>query len=99
MRVRYSAAAEAELAEAVDWYASRPDGGEQLADRFLDAVLRTERLVAERPWAWTEVETGVRRAVVNRFPYALLFEIANDGIQVLAVAHHRREPGYWHGRG
>jgi plasmid stabilization system protein ParE len=42
MRVRYSAAAEAELAEAVDWYA-RPDDGERLADRFLDERFRFSR--------------------------------------------------------
>lgn len=98
MRVRYSAAAEVELAEAVDWYASRPENGDRLADQFLDEVASVERLIGERPRAWPEVEPGVRRVVMNRFPYALIYELARDGVQVLAVAHHSRRPGYWHDR-
>ena len=31
---------------------------------------------------------------MSRFPYALVFKITPDGIRVLAVAHHSREPGY-----
>jgi hypothetical protein len=38
MRVRDSVAAESELAEAVEWYASREDGV-RLADRFIGEVL------------------------------------------------------------
>jgi hypothetical protein len=57
------------------------------------------RLVHERPRAWTEIEPGVRRVVLRRFPYALIYAIKPQEILVLAVAHHSREPGYWHGRG
>lgn len=97
MRVRYSVAAEAELATAVDWYAAREDG-ELLADRFLDDVTRSEHLAGERPRAWPEIEPGVRRVVLNRFPFALIYRIERDEVQILAVAHHSRRPSYWRER-
>jgi toxin ParE1/3/4 len=94
MRVRYSVAAEVELVAAVDWYSAR-ENGELLADRFLDDVTTSERLAGERPRAWPEIEPGVRRVVLNRFPFALIYRIERDEVQILAVAHHSRRPGYW----
>jgi tRNA(Ile)-lysidine synthase TilS/MesJ len=41
----------------------------------------------------------VKRWLCERFPYAVIYRIASDGsIRVLAVAHHRRRPGYWRAR-
>lgn len=97
MRVHYSLAAEAELADAVDWYASR-EAGERLVDRFLGEVARVEILVGERPRAWPEVEPGVRRIVLDGFPFSLIYRITPTRLQVLAVAHHRRRAGYWRDR-
>ncbi len=36
-----------------------------------------------------------RRAVVQQFPYVIFFRELSDGIEVVAVAHAAREPGYW----
>jgi hypothetical protein len=41
---------------------------------------------------------GVRRLLVDRFPYALVFVESETEIRVLAVAHTRRRPGYWRSR-
>lgn len=98
MRVRFLLEAEAEVDEAVEWYASRDDTGE-LADQFLDEVVRVRRLVGEYPYAWPELEPGVRRVVLRRFPYALIYVVVQTEVRVFAVAHHSREPGYWRGRG
>jgi hypothetical protein len=40
----------------------------------------------------------VRRFNVKRFPYAIIYEVNGDDITVLAVTHHRRQPGGWHSR-
>lgn len=95
MRVQYSAAAEAELAEALDWYAAC---GPELAQRFLNEVNEIERAAAEHPRAWPEVEPGVRRVVLRKFPFALLYRSSAEGLQILAVAHQRRRPGHWRRR-
>jgi hypothetical protein len=33
--------------------------------------------------------------VLNRFPYAILYRIASDEVQIVAVMHLHRRPGYW----
>jgi toxin ParE1/3/4 len=97
MRVRLLPAAKAEADEAADWYAARePDS--DLHTRFLAEVKRVGRLIGERPHAWSEVEPGVRRAVLRRFPYSLIYSVAPNEVLVLAIAHHSREPGYWRDR-
>lgn len=98
MNARYSSGALAEIAEAVDWYLSRPSGGPRLAERFVDELARVEQLAVERPLAWPEVEAGVRRLVMDRFPFSLIYELEGDDLWILAVAHHRRRPGYWRDR-
>jgi plasmid stabilization system protein ParE len=99
MRVRFAAEAEAEIDEAADWYAVHGGDVDDLDDRFLAEVERVARLVGERPRAFTEIEPGIRRAVLRRFPYGLVYVVKPSEILVLAVAHHGRRPGYWRGRG
>jgi hypothetical protein len=48
------------------------------------------RLIGERPLAWTEIDPGVRRAVLRRFPYSLIYAVEPDEVLILAVSHHRR---------
>lgn len=98
MRVRFAAEAEAEIDEAADWYAVHGDN-DDLDVRFLAEVERVARLVGEHPLARTEIEPGIRHAVLRRFPYALVYVVKPSEVLVLAVAHHSRRPGYWRGRG
>ncbi|WP_052555895.1 type II toxin-antitoxin system RelE/ParE family toxin [Enhygromyxa salina] len=97
MNLRVLAEAQAELVEAVDWYAARDEYGE-LADRFIEEAERAKRLVRERPGAWPEVEPGVRRFVFRRFPFTLIYVVKPDEVLVLAVAHHSRRTSYWRDR-
>ena len=46
-------------------------------------------------WLWVEIEPGIRRVLVHRFPFAVLYAGNGDGLFVLAVMHLRREPNYW----
>jgi plasmid stabilization system protein ParE len=65
----------------------------------------SERLdaIALRPLSFAKLETlpgdqPYRRALLTTFRYAVIFEIIEDGIVVLAVVHASREPNYWLGR-
>ena len=40
----------------------------------------------------------IRKAVMKRFPFNVLYREMDKAVQILAVAHHRRRPGYWLGR-
>jgi toxin ParE1/3/4 len=39
-----------------------------------------------------------RRFLIRRFPYLVIFRELADKILIIAVAHGRRRPGYWHDR-
>ncbi|MDB4980189.1 MAG: plasmid stabilization protein [Myxococcales bacterium] len=97
MIVRLGPAAEAELQEAMAWYDARREG---LGLLLLLAVSATLERIGRAPRSFTPAgpERRYRRALVGRFPYQLIFELANDEVRVLAVAHLRRQPGYWTGR-
>jgi hypothetical protein len=51
--------------------------------------------VADYPFMWPEVDVEVRRCLVHRFPYGVLYSIEPDGIFILAVMHLNRDPDYW----
>lgn len=36
---------------------------------------------------------------MRRFPYLIHFRVQGDTIQVVAIAHGKRRPGYWQIRG
>lgn len=101
MHVELESSADAELAEATAWYLDQglePEHGIELAERFVDAVERGMRLIAEHPKLHAEIEAGVRRIVLRGFPYSLIYAIESDCVLVLAVMHHERTPGCWRDR-
>ena len=72
-----------------------------LGDEFLDAIDAALTLIAERPDAWA-VWPGIRpsapplrRYVMDRFPYAIGYQVRDDLIAVSVIAHAKRKPGYW----
>ena len=97
--VRYHPDAADEVVAAVDYYASRDV---DLAARF-DAELRdVEQRIRETAASYPVFErlgdVPVRRALMDDFPFALLFVEHADTIWIIAVMHLRRAPGYWRAR-
>jgi plasmid stabilization system protein ParE len=78
--------------EALNWYLDRSP---RAAARFLAALDRAVALIREAPQVWPPFESGTRRYILPGFPYSLIYRQVGDVIQVVAVAHHRRRPGYW----
>ena len=92
MSHKFHPEAEAEFAEAVQFYQERGRGlGRHFAREVRAAILR----VVSTPDRWRILEDDVRCCVVHVFPYAVLFTIEADYILILAVMHGKREPGYW----
>ena len=50
------------------------------------------------PGAWPVLEGDVRRSLVNRFPYGVLYSIEEERIYILAIMHLHRYPDYWKNR-
>lgn len=87
--------AEHELNEAAQYYDLEEPG---LGSAFLDEVERCLQSIAEHPEAGAILQDAIRRRLLRRFPYALLYKIKPTGIRILAVMNLRRRPTYWSGR-
>lgn len=97
--VRISEEADAEMVEAARWYETHRVGlGTELLDAVDTAVVR----IAETPRLGSLVpgisDQSIRRRAVRRFPYHVVYIELSERLQILAVAHDRRRPGYWMGR-
>ena len=77
-----------------DWYEARQGG---LGAVFGAALDQTIVRIAERPLMFPRVHGEIRRAIMNRFPFAVYFRSGEDGIVVLAV-HGRQRPRRWQSR-
>jgi len=95
MKVRLLPAAQSELDEAIHWYAQQAPG---LGDSFLVEFLRTIQLIERHPLGWHPLSNQTRRCRLRRFPYGVIYNIDQDDILVVAVAHLHRRPAYWQGR-
>ena len=84
--------AEAEFAAAAWFYKSRVAG---LGRSFSAEVQRTISLVREYPDAGALVRPAVRKTLVDRFPYAVVYRHDPESVVIIAIAHARRRPGYW----
>jgi plasmid stabilization system protein ParE len=95
VNIRFLTFARQEIDEAYLWFEEKSSGK---GVDFLDELDRAVRLVITYPLAFPEVEPGIRRCLLARFPYGILYGIDGDTIVVLAVSHAHRRPKYWIGR-
>ena len=100
MKIKVSTDATEELIEAAAWYELEVPGlGNQLIDAFEQA---TQRLNEPNPplvfLAGHSAKLGAKRLILQRFPFSLVTVASSETITVVALAHHSRKPGYWHGR-
>jgi plasmid stabilization system protein ParE len=96
LRLRFHPAAVDEAEAALAWYAER---SAQAASRFLAELERVFGEVSKAPEQWPQFEGPARRMLLRHFPYAVIYRVAGDAVEVLAVAHGRRRPAYWKKRG
>ncbi len=97
IRVRFAPLAEEEAADAAEWYDARRPG---LGGEFLSALAHAVRQLRALPLSGPPitaltVPVPLRRVLVPGFPYALCYAVFKTHVQVLAVAHTSRMPGYW----
>ena len=95
MNYAFHPEAEEEFLQAVSYYEDCEPG---LGLDFAQEVHTTLQNIAAHPLAWPILQGEVRRCLVHRFPYGVLYSIEPDGPLVLAVMHLHRSPGYWRHR-
>lgn len=95
MRVIFTSFARQELEDAVRYYELEYSG---LGSKFKEEVRKAVLRIAAYPQAWSIERGDVRKCLLHRFPYKLLYSVEEDHILVIAIAHQHQRPGYWVGR-
>ena len=93
--VRFHPAAAEEAEAAYRWYRERSPSA---SSAFLAALERAVLLISEAPERPASYLHATRRVLLRRFPFMIVYRVAGDEVQVIAVAHGRRRPGYWRAR-
>lgn len=95
IHVHFHTDAEAELDAAVSFYETVLTG---LGKAFVNEVKNAIELLKKHPDAGLSIGRKLRKLTLKRFPFSLIYQHEARCILVLAVAHHRRRPGYWKSR-
>lgn len=96
MKYVFHPAAEAELLESIAFYDAKSKG---LGVAFLSEFEQTILSIYQSPKTYQiERIPDIRRALLSKFPFSIIFRDTEDEIQVLALAHQRRSPMYWFDR-
>lgn len=92
MHLRFLTIAQQEVDDAYEWFEASAEGR---GPEFLDELDRVVRLIRSFPFAAFEIEPEIRRSLLPRFPYAVVYGIEEQTLVVIAVAHTHRQPRYW----
>jgi plasmid stabilization system protein ParE len=93
--VEFHPEAEAEFISAARYY---EDQTENLGLDFISSVQQTYQRILEYPESGRPFGRRLRRVLVPKFPYGLLYHVEPQRILIVAVAHLHRRPGYWRSR-
>jgi len=99
MHLKIHPDAEEELFHGAAWYDDRRVG---LGEDFLSHVYRWLEVIGQSPSSWPrwpgtpeDLVPPIRRALLERFPFAVGYQAFADYVLILTVAHCRRTPLYW----
>ena len=90
--VRFLRPAELEMLDAARYYELQASG---LGGDFLDKIDSAVQDIGMHPERWPVIRFNIRRRLIHRFPYALLYRIDPEEIVIQAIMHLHRRPGYW----
>ena len=92
LSIDYHPQARLEVDAAFDWYRERSP---RAAERFYLELDKAHMKIQDSPKSWPAFLYGTRRFLLKRYPYIVVYRVAEHRIEVIAVAHGRRRPGYW----
>lgn len=92
MPILFDPLAEQEYRDAFEFYKNKNAG---LGERFKKAVRASLQIIELYPEAGPEVRPNIRKILLNRFPYKLIYSHTGQGLYIIALAHNRRAPTYW----
>ena len=93
--VEFHPQAQDEFISAAQFYERQAEG---LGLDFIMTVRQTYVQLLDSPASGPPFGRRLRRRLVPKFPYGLLYRIEPDRIYIMAVMHLHRRPGYWRSR-
>ena len=95
IRVEFLEEAIAEARAAREWYEARSPSA---AEAFMAELDHALEQIAQFPEAGAPYFGNTRRRLLRRFPFSVVYRKQRRKLEIVAVAHSRRRPGYWQGR-
>ena len=95
-RIVFTSAADLEVAAAALWYDAQQSG---LGDRFLEAIETAATSAARAPQLYFRLHAELRRILVHRFPYGLMFRDTDTELLIVSCYHLHEDPAVWQSRG
>ena len=95
MHVDFHPAALREVEDAQAWYEERSLFA---ASAFLRELSIAIQRIRQTPHRYPAAEAGTHRILLDRFPFTNYYRVKSDALNIVAVAHQKRRPGYWSGR-
>lgn len=93
MKVRYHALARQDVLKILRYY--EREANPEIAVKFFAELEHCIRRIAKNPNSFPEIANGVRRCLLNRFPYQINYEIISPSeVKALVVKHQRRNPDF-----
>jgi len=93
MKVRYHALARQDVLSILEYFKAEAD--HQIAVEFFTELEHGVRKIAKSPSSFPEIAKGIRRCLLNRFPYQINYEIVDSNeVKILVVKHQRRDPDF-----
>jgi toxin ParE1/3/4 len=89
-KIVFDPEAKKEIKEAAEYYENCQEG---LGEKFLGAIERSVENISANPLMYRKLRGNFRRCLVSKFPYGLIYTIAEDEIYVAAAMHLKRNPG------
>ncbi len=94
-RIHFRPEAESDIEKAAVWYEKQREG---LGNDFLDELLIACDTILENPNLYPLVHRQIRRAVIQRFPFGIYYQLEEGFILIVAVMHGSRHPKRWQKR-
>jgi toxin ParE1/3/4 len=87
--------AQHDIEAAAVWYENQCS---VLGTEFLEEVDYVMSRITRSPFQFPEIHPGIRRGLLNRFPYSVYFCAIEERIEIIALLHQHRHPDIWRDR-
>ena len=91
-RIRFLSPAEIEMFDAAAYYETRVP---ELGTDFISTIEIAVFDLSDEPEKWPVIGKEIRRRILPRFPYSILYKIDPEEIIIVAIMHQKRRPNYW----